>query len=37
MDIAQKYSHVDVLNALRAEYERKGMVFKTFFIYIKRF
>ena len=37
MDIAQKYSHVDVLNALRAEYERTGMVFKTFFIYIKRF
>ena len=37
MDIAQKNSHVDVLNALKAEYERKGMVFKIFFIYIKSF
>ena len=37
MKIAKNNSHGEVLNAMKAEYERKGMVFKMFFTYIKRF
>ena len=37
MEIAKNNTHGEVLNAMKAEYERKGMVFKTFFTYIKRF
>ena len=37
MEIAKNNTHREVLNAMKAEYERKGMVFKTFFTYIKRF